>query len=507
MIFPSPLVVAGFFALWGPPPGVHRHEADLPRPTGAPAEAEGDTETKAPETSTETEVGAEPEPEAPSLEQPPPPPAQSPGDAPQTQRGQDPAGHASDAPKIGSPLGPTVSEAILPAGLRVLVAQDSSLPVAAVTLAVEVGTEDDPPGLPGLIHALAYHLLQGNRELAPLGAARIVHDAGGRSTLAIGAGQVRYESVIPISILEDALWVEAQRLRAPTLDDELWEASLSAARRDRRSQAPAIREAMALAYGGQRGLAHDGFAVSAELEALTPQAVGQHLAESFRYDRSTLVVVSPLEPSAVVAKIRQAFTDLPPTPRANLRTHFAPPTPPQAPLELTGKPEDRILYALPTEGNERASALVLCHALNHLGSGSRPRGVGQIRCETDDDPRRGALWIRVTKVDDSHAALRSWLARLRTSDAAPIIETARQNLLAQRELEVATPLGLARRLAYADPASPVAVTLQGATLRDRRALTGEAALARIPVDPDAAAFEPDAGILLQVRPRSRRSQP
>ena len=37
----------------------------------------------------------------------------------------------------------------------------------AVVLAVEVGTRDDPDKLPGLVHALAYHLQQGNRELAP----------------------------------------------------------------------------------------------------------------------------------------------------------------------------------------------------------------------------------------------------------------------------------------------------------------------------------------------------
>src|SRR5690349_24486784 len=60
-----------------------------------------------------------------------------------------------------------VIDVVLPCGLRVIAARDASLPVAAVVLAVEVGTRDDPEKLPGLVHALAYQLQQGNRELGP----------------------------------------------------------------------------------------------------------------------------------------------------------------------------------------------------------------------------------------------------------------------------------------------------------------------------------------------------
>ena len=42
----------------------------------------------------------------------------------------------------------TIDE-ILPCGLRIVAAQDKTLPVAAIVLAVETGTEDDPTDQPG----------------------------------------------------------------------------------------------------------------------------------------------------------------------------------------------------------------------------------------------------------------------------------------------------------------------------------------------------------------------
>ena len=135
--------------------------------------------------------------------------------------GDEPAALADDA-----------LETVLPCGLRVVTATDSSLPVAAVVLAIDVGTRDDPDGLRGLVHALAYQLQMGNRSLAPGAALAAVTDAGGWAGMSVGPTQVRYESLVPLSRLELVLRVEAQRLRAPTVNRALWLKSISYARND-----------------------------------------------------------------------------------------------------------------------------------------------------------------------------------------------------------------------------------------------------------------------------------
>ena len=183
--------------------------------------------------------------------------------------------------------GPLAVDIVLPSGLRLIAAQDKSLPVAAVVLAVETGTEDDPADQPGLVHALAYQLLQGNRELAPHGVAQIVHDGGGVTALAIGPAQIRYESLVPASLLDDVIWAESQRLRAPTVSEPLWRDTLRWARRDRGRDwiVPAVAHA---AIHQVDGLAHDGHHTPPELDALGTRAISTALAERFTVERATL---------------------------------------------------------------------------------------------------------------------------------------------------------------------------------------------------------------------------
>ena len=136
----------------------------------------------------------------------------------------------------GTAASDVVVDAVLPCGLRVLTARDMSLPVAAVVLALESGSEDDPPELPGLVHALAYQLLQGNRELHPGESIAVAQDAGGLHSLHTGLAQVRFESLVPVTRLDGMLWVESQRLLTPTTAPQRWQQALGWAAADERGR-------------------------------------------------------------------------------------------------------------------------------------------------------------------------------------------------------------------------------------------------------------------------------
>lgn len=273
-------------------------------------------------------------------------------------RAEPPASPVASAPVLTdsteSPaLAATALDAILPCGLRVLVARDLSLPVAAVVLAVEVGSEDDPPEQLGLVHALAYHLHQGNRELRPGETIAAAQDAGGAHFLSTGPGQVRFESLVPISRLGEVLYVESQRLRAPTIDRGRWELSLGWAAADVRPASRIRREVLAELHGTQ-GLLHDGRAVHKSLSGMVLGALGAQLASKFAYSRSTLIVVAPEEPTAVLEQVRKQFADLPPSQR-NLPAR--PPAPPRAPLPAAiGNAPDAVTPATGQPGASPAAS-------------------------------------------------------------------------------------------------------------------------------------------------------
>ncbi len=344
--------------------------------------------------------------------------------------------------------GPKLQDGVLPCGLRVIIAQDESLPVAAVVLAIETGTEDDPQTQPGLVHALAYQLLQGNRELRPAGAAALVQDQGGVAGLAVGPAQVRFESLVPISALPDALWVESQRLRAPTVSEELWASTLRWARRDTSRAWRAPRAAMAAAHGAP-GLEHEGRTVTTGLDQMVPRAIGQALAERFRYEHATLVVVSPHRPSELRKRIEALFDELPAQARhvrdrsPRWRTGSVPQS-----LPIAGEAGSTLVWPVAPDPASLGQATVWCKALNrqrrHGGESSRAR----VRCHLDVDPRRAALVVRATGVDDPIALVRARIERLDAEDV-PLVERQRQEVEREWALELRGPLPLAQRLAAA----------------------------------------------------------
>lgn len=377
-----------------------------------------------------------------------------------------------ETPPATTPAGPIAIDTVLPCGARVIVAQDLSLPVAAVVLAIETGTEDDPAELPGLVHALAYQLLQGNREFAPGGIARVVHDGGGVTSLAIGPAQVRYESLVPASLLDDTIAAEASRLRAPTVSEALWKDTLRWARRDR-GRAWSVPAPARAAVHQATGLAHDGAKHGEGLAALSPRAIGSQLAERFDYDRATLVVVAPEAPERVLERVLPRFADLPNAPRrardrsAPARTGSSPRT-----FEIRGG-HRALVWPIAGDPGAQAWARAVCSAINHQKRSAEESNRVRLRCAIEDDPRRGLMVLRPSGADDPVAMVRARLARLRDADA-PLFADWRERIASDLAFELRTPLQLARHLARirvelppgADETRPLAELLGASVLAE-----------------------------------------
>jgi hypothetical protein len=380
-----------------------------------------------------------------------------------------------------------VIDVALPCGLRVIAAKDASLPVAAVVLSIEVGTRDDPEKLPGLVHALAYHLQQGNRELGPGEAIATAHDVGGIAGMAVGAAQVRFESLVPISQLDAQLRVEALRLRAPNTGRELWLKSLSYARNDDGVKLVVPREAVAAAWDDP-GLVHDGRDVGQALADMLEQAVGAQLVRLFDYRNATLVVVGPDEPQALLARVEPLFADLPPRPRKAIAA-AAPPKSAAGPrvLGLARQAGDSMIWAVPGNPQARAWAQVLCGTLNRQKRGANEPPKSRVRCTYSDDARRPLLVLRAIGHDPAvgpEPLIAERLARVANANAEPelaaLIEDQRARIEEDLAFALRAPLDLASYLASAT--EPTTAN-GGLPLRDRTEILGVPALA----DPSNAA--------------------
>ncbi len=394
-----------------------------------------------------TAWAAEPEPaDAPAASEDAQPDAVEP--APSAAADIDPTENDADVP------GPRVIDKVLPSGVRVILAEDDTLPVASVVLAIERGSEDDPEALPGLHHALAYHLLQGNREQSPGGIAQLVHDGGGTTAMAIGPAQIRFESLVPVSMLAELVAAETGRLRAPTVGEELWQDSLVWARRDPAQAWGAPLSAIAAAHGVP-ALAVDGRQVSPAVAQLDVRAVSAAIADRFRYERATIVVVGPYPTESALALVDAHFSDHPPRKR-----HLVDRRPRRStgttPREVAVPRGDGSTFVWPIDPDPGAIkwAQVWCRTFNRQRRQPTDPRRARLRCQLDEDPRRPTLIVRAGGVDDAWSFVQARIAAIADGRDARLVERELAIVRSALEMDLRTPLGLARALSRATADAP-----------------------------------------------------
>jgi predicted Zn-dependent peptidase len=109
----------------------------------------------------------------------------------------------------------------LPNGLRVVLAKDTLSPTVTVGVYYGIGFRIEPRERTGFAHLFEHLLFQGSKN-APKGVhISTISNAGG-----ILNGSTRYDftnyfEVVPSNALERMLWLEADRMSAPVIDDEV----------------------------------------------------------------------------------------------------------------------------------------------------------------------------------------------------------------------------------------------------------------------------------------------
>lgn len=113
-----------------------------------------------------------------------------------------------------------LERATLANGLRVLLAPDRTVPVVAVVVYCDVGMRSEPQGRTGFAHLFEHLMFQGSENLPKLDHFRYVQSAGGTFNGRTHLDYTQYYDVLPSNALERALYLEADRMRAPALNEE-----------------------------------------------------------------------------------------------------------------------------------------------------------------------------------------------------------------------------------------------------------------------------------------------
>ncbi|KAA9155024.1 insulinase family protein [Amycolatopsis acidicola] len=278
---------------------------------------------------------------------------------------------------------PEIIRFTLDNGLRVVLAPDATAPVVGVSVHYDVGFRSEPEGRTGFAHLFEHLMFQGSESLEKLAHFKLVQSSGGTFNGSTHPDYTDYFEVLPSAALERALFLEADRMRAPKLTQE-----------NLANQIDVVKEEIRLnvlnrPYGGFPWIllppvlyqtfpnAHNGYGDFSDLEQATLDDCAAFFDTYYSPANAVLTVAGDFEPDRARELIDKHFGDVPHRPVPPRRS-FAEPPPtgevrdshvdPHAPL-----PALAIGYRMPDPVNELdayLANLVLAGVLSD-GDGSR----------------------------------------------------------------------------------------------------------------------------------------
>lgn len=105
-------------------------------------------------------------------------------------------------------------------GLRVVVAEDRSAPVVAVSVNYDIGLRTEREGRSGFAHLFEHIMFRGSANVPDGDFSRLTSRYGGGGNASTGLDQTNYTTTLPTNALELGLFVESDRMGWPTLSEE-----------------------------------------------------------------------------------------------------------------------------------------------------------------------------------------------------------------------------------------------------------------------------------------------
>ena len=100
----------------------------------------------------------------------------------------------------------------LPNGMNVILHQDNSTPIVAVSILYHVGSKNEVPGRTGFAHFFEHLMFEGSANIPRGDFDKITQNAGGYNNANTSQDRTYYFELLPSNQLELGLWLESERL-------------------------------------------------------------------------------------------------------------------------------------------------------------------------------------------------------------------------------------------------------------------------------------------------------
>lgn len=205
----------------------------------------------------------------------------------------------------------------LPNGLRVVLVPDRGAPVVAVAVLYDVGTRSEPFGQAGFAHLFEHLMFQGSARIPKGEYLRRIQAAGGTANGATHHDYTEYYQLLPADALEQALFMEADRMGGPAVTEENLAGEAGVIREEIRSKVDARP------YGGFPGTivssllfdsfhnTHDGYGSVAGLSTASVRDARCFFQKYYAPGNAVLAVSGDFEAGQAAGLVAKYFGPLP----------------------------------------------------------------------------------------------------------------------------------------------------------------------------------------------------
>ena len=265
-------------------------------------------------------------------------------------------------------------------GLKVILHEDHSTPIVAVSVMYHVGSKNENPERTGFAHFFEHLLFEGSENIERGEFASYVQNAGGAWNANTSLDRTYYYEVLPANELALGLWLESERMLHAKVDQvgiDVQRDVVKEERRERIDNQPygsILEQVLRNAY--REHPYRWGVIGSMEhLEAATESDYQQFYADYYVPNNAILSIAGDIDPTATKALIEQYFGSIPASSKPIVRPQIVEPA-------LGGEVRNTIYdniqlpavimaYRTPAQGTEDTYALEMLNTLLSTGQSSR----------------------------------------------------------------------------------------------------------------------------------------
>ena len=205
----------------------------------------------------------------------------------------------------------------LPNGLKVVVSEAHSAPTVTVAVYYGIGFRVEPKGQTGFAHLFEHMMFQGSANVKKMEHAKIVEANGGNLNGSTRLDFTNYFETLPANRLEQALWLESDRMRSLDVSEENLKNQQNVVSEEVRvnvlNQPYQAFEWLDLWQNANQNWfnAHNFYGDLHDIEAAKIDAVQQFFKTYYAPNNAALVIVGDVNPSAVRPLVEKYFGDIP----------------------------------------------------------------------------------------------------------------------------------------------------------------------------------------------------